>query len=391
MVLRAASLAIIGIVSMIAVALAVVGPAAFERVLPQSAIAFLEDMGVTGGALAIGGGTDAAPNGTGEFPSDYLSDGAEGISARGPIAAMPGGRAAFIEDVIVGYSTRVSRDTPAEITTIRPVLGCTFTPPEKGAVVGHAVARLSGVDLSMITYGDEDLANAVQLFVDLYRDGGQQEAISTAAFRYQAYDIAVTDTRTPIYLVLESDERHRIWNIHVAPGARIERVILLGGSQAGVVNLDPVVPVEVMLADGLRECGIAPAYPLNDGNLLFQSLANRTMTQEEGTAKLAEIQLAVDQYNQWFMGQFGLDAVKSSAGWNGGTISVIGPLPDETNPKAIWAGIDAAKIRTTQNTFFEIEGQVAEGADFASRVTAIATSFAWGDLAKLRQGVEVLQ
>ena len=41
----------------------------------------------------------------------------------------------------------------------------------------------------------------------------------------------------------------------------------------------------------------------------------------------------------------------------------------------------------TQDIYFEIDGQVAEGEDFAGRVKAIATAFAFGDLTTLRQGV----
>jgi hypothetical protein len=68
-------------------------------------------------------------------------------------------------------------------------------------------------------------------------------------------------------------------------------------------------------------------------------------------------------------------------------MAVIGPVPGEADPKAAYTPVTGAKIRTTQDTFFEIRGQVAEGAGFASRVVAIATAFAYGDLTNLRQGV----
>jgi hypothetical protein len=41
----------------------------------------------------------------------------------------------------------------------------------------------------------------------------------------------------------------------------------------------------------------------------------------------------------------------------------------------------------TQDAYFEITGQVGQGEDFPGRVKAIATTFAFGDLTSLRQGV----
>jgi hypothetical protein len=187
--------------------------------------------------------------------------------------------------------------------------------------------------------------------------------------------------------VLENRFGNRIWNIHLAPGARIERVVLLGGEQAGVANLDPVVPVEVILGDGLKACGIDPAYPLNSGHLFFQSLQNGVMSAREAEEKLAAIKAAADAYDVWFRDTFGPEASASRVGFDGGTISVIGPVPGESDPKAVFAPIRGAKIRITQDQFFEIIGQVMAGTDFASRVRAIATAFAFGDLENLAQGV----
>ncbi|MGB3249892.1 MAG: hypothetical protein WBB13_12090, partial [Tabrizicola sp.] len=69
------------------------------------------------------------------------------------------------------------------------------------------------------------------------------------------------------------------------------------------------------------------------------------------------------------------------------TVSVVGPQPGEAEPKAVYARVQGSRIRMTQDSYFEIRGQVAEGEDFAGRVKAIATSFAFGDLKALRQGV----
>ena len=250
------------------------------------------------------------------------------------------------------------------------------------------MAGTSGIDTALVTYNDAILAAAVQKFAAFYRETGMVDPIKAQPQSYQAYDVAVTETRVPVYLVLENRwDTPRMWNIHLAEGARIERVVILGGGQAGVANLDPVVPVEVILQDGLAACNIAPTYPLNDGHLFFQSMENGAMSSEEAEEKLAKIDARVEAYDQWFSDSFGLAATDSRIGFDKGTISVVGPVPGEADPKAVFAPIKGAKIRTTQDQFFDIIGQVAEGEDFAARVKAIATSFAFGDLDYLRQGV----
>jgi hypothetical protein len=372
---------IIGIFLFGGIAVAVLRPTALEGVLPTAAVDFLK-------TLNAGSGLGADPSRKGDTPADLLDDSPSGLLAMGPIAAHSGNLPVFIADAITGYKTQVSADIPAEITTIRPILGCIPTPPQPGTVVGHATSGASDLRLALSTYNDTHLASAVQAFVDAYRADGEAATVEGSGPAYEAYDVAITETGAPVYLVLENRTGNRIWNLHLAPGARIERVVLLGGDQAGVANLDPVVPVEVILNDGMATCGLQPAYALNSGNEVFQSMQNGTVSGDEAEVQLAELRAAVDAYDIWFRDSFGVMAGQSRVGFDKGTVSVIGPLPDATNPMAAYAPIAGARIRTTQDQFFEIRGQVAEGQVFAARVRAIATGFAFGDLAGLRQGVD---
>jgi hypothetical protein len=376
------SLLIVGSVALVGVALVTLGPRAFQDYLPEPVIAALDSVQTMSGMGNTGGSSG------GGAPADFLSDASNGLDATGPIAAREGNQPVFIKDVVTGYKTRISADMPLEITTIRPITGCRLTAPEADAAVGHVTAGSNDMDLALSTYNDTHLADAVQVFVNTYRTGAvtQAEAVSAPSFR--AYDVAVTETRKPVYLVLENTYGDLIWNIHLAPGARIERVVLLGGNHAGVANVDPVVPVEVLPGPAMADCGIRPAYGLNAGHLFFQSLANGAMSKTEAEEKLATLSEAIAAYDVWFRDTFGILASASRAGFDQGTISVVGPVPGEADPKATYAPIKGSRVRATHDIYFEVRGQVAKGEDFAGRVKAIATTFAYGDLANLRQGVE---
>lgn len=376
------SLLIVGSISLFMFLLVSLGPRAFEGILPEPVLSLLEG----GGTMSVMGGK--ADRSAGDTPSDFLDDGVEGLKVRGPIAALSGNRPVFIADVIDGYTTRIDKDIPAEITTIRPISGCRLTPPLEGTMVGHVTAGDSGLDLALLTYTDATLATAVQTFVDSYRRSGSGRVETASGIAYESYDVAVTETGRPVYLVLVNQSGHRVWNIHLAPGARVERVVLLGGDHAGVANLDPVVPVEVLPASGLAECGIVPAYSLNAGHRFFQVLNGKAGTaREEAEVKFAAMQERVAAYDIWFRDSFGIMADDTRTGFDTGTISVVGPLPGETVAKAVYAPIMESRIRMTQGKYFEIRGQSASADSFAGRVEAIATTFAFGDLRNLRQGV----
>lgn len=347
--------------------------------LPEPALAYLEKHGVLD---AIGAGDDAADLVL--AVEDFVTDGPAGLVAKGPVAAGPGNAPVLIESVISGYGSYGAGAVPAEITTIRPILGCRMTPPMTGALIGHVTAGESGLALGMSTYSDQHLARAVQEFVDTYRKLGGGADIAIPAPTFQAYDVAVTETGAPVYLVLESTGGNRIWNIHAAPGVRIERVVLLGGDQAGVANLDSVVPVEVILGPGLADCGIVPSYAPSAGRIADADPAEGAQPMDQASLDTA-LGLA-DAYDTWFWDTFGIRAGESRIGYDKGTLSLVGPVPVGESPKPAWVSIKGAKLRTTHDQFLDIEGQVATGQDFASRVIAIATRFAFGDLERLRQG-----
>jgi hypothetical protein len=376
------SLVIVGSIALVMFLLVSLGPRAFEDYLPESALAMLEGQTMQSTFGRPGGGTG---DGT---AAGLLDDDPDGLQAMGPIAAMAGNRPVFISEVLQGHKTRIAKDIPAEVTTIRPISGCKPTPPTPEALVGHATAGNSGLDLALMTYDDAVLAEAVQIFVNSYRQTGTGTAAARTELTYEAYDVAVTETARPVYLVLLNFHGHQIWNIHLAEGARVERVVLLGGDQAGVANLDPVVPVEVMPAAALAACGLAPAYPLNPNHRFFEVLTSGPESyRKEAEVKYAAMQEAILAWNTWFRDTFGVSAEETRAGFDEGMVSVVGPVPGEAGPLAVYAPIQGSRIRTTQDTYFEIRGQGEAANSFAGRVKAIATSFAFGDLAYLRQGV----
>jgi len=115
----------------------------------------------------------------------------------------------------------------------------------------------------------------------------------------------------------------------------------------------------------MSDGGIKPTYELNRGHRIFEVLARGSASEKaQAEADIAAMKDSIAAYNTWFRDSFGVMADASRAGF-GGTISVVGPQPGEADPKAIYAPIQGSRIRMTQDTYFELRGQVAEGEDFA--------------------------
>ena len=395
------SMVVVGVIGMAFVALVFGGPQVFARFLPDSALAWVEanaevfgaDISSLGGGRESGRGSDgtSAPD-----PMAELFDGRFAWRASEKIAALAGNKAAFVRDVIYGRRVAIGGDSPASVSVVAPMQGCTFTRRSADSYLGHVLASGGeGLHLGIITYDDSDLAGTVQQLARDARKGRFLKVDVPSELAYRSFDVAVTETAKPVYLVLQTSGANRMWNIHLAPGARLERAILLGGAQVGVANLPEGVPVEIMRDAEAAACGIPPAaYPLNPRHVLLRSIEPQPegwdakeeglIDPEEARATLREIGQQMLAWNGWFYDAFQASPESTMAGnWEGNTIAVAGPVPASADGRAVWNPIDGASAFVTSDTYLDF-GPKKEGvADFKARARAIADSFAWGDLKNL--------
>lgn len=389
------SLVIVGGGMLGMVALLFGGPRVFEKVLPEAAISWLETMGTDGTISGLGGdgsggflgfGGASAAKGKGDDPMSRLRDTSDGWAADGKVTTLQGGGLAFVADVIDGYSARVRDDAPGTVEVLADLQGCAFTPPSADAHIGHASAG-ARTPVGLATYNDGHIAAAVQGLVNAYRETGMTRTSKGTGLRYEVFDVAVTETARPVYLVLEAMHGLPVFNIHLAPGARIERVALIGGDQIGVANLPEGVPVEVMRRAAAETCGAMPFYPLNPGALYYQSVEIGAIRPEEVPGYEARFAASQEAWEGFFRANFGVGAHESLSGdVDDVTLATVGPVPANPEARAVWAPVEGAPVRVTVDQYLEYPGQ-AEGEDFDSRVKAVARAFAWGDLANLAQGV----
>lgn len=378
-------MAIALVISLVVVAMmAGGGTRVFARFLPESAMAVIDNIAASGTFSSMDGPRKGAD---GADPMSYLRDSSDGWKANEDVATLPGGGLAFVPDVIDGWISRLHEPAPGAVEVLVEHQGCRFTPPSAAAVIGHVRAAATE-KIGLATYNDTHIAAAVQLLADRYRKSGLVAESSLSAFTYEAFDIAVTETAAPVYLVIEAVQGLPVFNIHLAPGARIERVVILGGEQVGVANLDPAVPVEALRATGIANCGITPWYPLNPGALYYQSVEN-------GAIKPEEVAVYEEKFARWdaewegfFRESFGVGAKETLSGNVANVrVATVGPVPATAEGRAVYRSVKGAALRVTVDQYVEYPG-MGEGQDFDSVVKAVAKAFAWGDFANLAQGVQ---
>lgn len=382
------SLAIVSVISLIMVGLTMGGPKVFENVLPESAYAWLDGFEMGGGMPSFGGSSFGGKKKDPNDASARLEDDSDGWKADDDVTTLAGMHLAFVDQVIDGYSRRVTDAVPGAVEVLTEQADCAFTPPSEGAHIGLAtVAETTRIGLA--TYNDTHIASAVRHLAATYRLEGKIKRASLDNLSFEVGDIAVTETQKPVYLVLDASYKRVVYNIHLAPGAELDRVILIGGIEAGVANVPADVPVEVITGEAAAACGYQPYYPLNPGHLFFQSMASGVMKQEEVDQRFAEFKAAEQAWENAFRAAFGVSPDGLSTGSVGGvSLATVGPLPAAPEGRAIWKSVTDAPLRVTVDQYVERPG-AGDGRDFDAVVKAVAKSFAWGNLENMSNGVNL--
>lgn len=231
-------------------------------------------------------------------------------------------------------------DLPGEIVRFAPLADCTALVP---AAPGERVVLVRGEPLpfaGLMAANASALRTAVQEHLaDLRSPRGPAKTPDLATLKglsYRAYQVAVTQTGQPVHLVLEGDAgQPRLWNLHLAPAARLARVTLLGGDKDGLAHLPEGVPVQLAPRALLAGCGATPAYPLAPSSHVHGNFTNGEISAETYHAKLAAAEAAYQPWAHWFAARFGAEPLEIMVGFDIGAGVVIGPVP--AGP----AGVDA--------------------------------------------------
>lgn len=258
-----------------------------------------------GGVYALGQGGGASQAGIGLVPGGAAQGGVPVLDrllsggarlADGSTAALDNGMAVATAAVLDGWRPPRMSDAPALRVPLVPLADCAATSPGPDDRLGNIRAGAGGAQ------------------------AGPWDGIAAL----DNLDIAVTETRGPVHLVVQVTRPRLLVNLHLAPGARLSRVTLLGGATLALANLPEGVPVEMVTAEGLAACGLNPAA-LDIGDDAVPARDRRA-------------------FDDWFLRHFLRAPGHGLAGQDGAIVAVTGRPPADPAARAVFRPLDGAVL-----------------------------------------------
>jgi hypothetical protein len=180
--------------------------------------------------------------------------------ALGDGAETGDGRPLWAAAIFAEFAPASDADIPALIEPL-PVAACAFEKPSEGALVRLVHVVDGGANRAPVyTIDNQSIADRAKNFVNYYFTTRKEQASfawSLASDAVSLVNVAVTEATAPVYLVLTAHS-DTIFNITVAPGARLERIAVIGSSVVGVANAPEGVMVEGLYGGALYRCGAQP-------------------------------------------------------------------------------------------------------------------------------------
>ncbi|GKY89074.1 hypothetical protein STA1M1_29430 [Sinisalibacter aestuarii] len=261
---------------------------------------------------------------------EYVVARALNDQAGGPIATHDSSPAVFIDEAIRDWRPANKREVVGQVQLLLNRTGCTLSAPAEGARLVNLMVEHSDTLVGLYSFTDQEVQQAVD---DWFRDikYGNRAPGDALPMRYShefhLHDIAVTDTRTPLHMVLQNPgPGNYVYNFHLAPGVEIAGVSMLGGDANAVANLPETVPVEVMDRATLEACGTGVTDPGRVEIQLTHRRNNGHLSEEDEQAIRDEWRLKVQTFEDWFVRQFGVGSDTTRIGLSYAEVSLIGPV-----------------------------------------------------------------
>ena len=263
------------------------------------------------------------------------------------------------------YQPATLRDFPAELTELAVADSCDIerVPGAHEAVYVMPTAP-SGAYMPLHAFDRDDLEFHVQQAIaagDSEVGFAFEPRMEQAAMRVQ--DVAITDTKRPVYLVLVANDPNIIFNFSFTTRAKLSRLIILGGDHIGLANRPEFVTTEILTRETLEECGIEISYPspyaANDPDNL--------------SAKDA-------RWQAWLDDKFDRKVTMPLSGDIGRSALLAGPTPTEATKLARFEPVAGASLMMTDADYIFAGAQWA--AAYRDVVMAESARITGSDLAQ---------
>lgn len=315
-------------------------------------------------------------------PADYLVTRTWGVIVEGPVANHDRSSGVFIADALRDWRPADDAEVVARVQMLREQDDCIMPPPAEGARVVNLLVEHPSSKSGLYSFSQDDLLDSVDTWFSRIRHQDMPQVPGPeASHEFRVHDIAVTETSAPVHLVLQTYVAGNVlYNFHLAPGAVVSGVSMLGGDANAVANLADGVPVAVMTGRALRDCGVPMADALRGEAGIEAQIRDRKLTSEEDIAAArAALAARVEAHDTWFRAQFGVRPLEGRIGYSFAEVTLVGPVPESPKAAPEYRPLTGASVIAQAQEFFKVEGLHDWPQAYRDEVVRIGTELAGGD------------
>ena len=317
--------------------------------------------------------------------ADYLVQRDWGVIAEGPVAAHDRSAAVFIGDAIRDWRPAGDQEVVARVQMLSEQRDCAMPAPVSGALVVNLAVEHPATKSGLYSFSQAELLEGVEAWYHSIRHTDSEKTPRVpgpkSSHEYRVHDIAVTETAAPVHVVVQNlNAGNVLYNLHLAPGATLAGVSMLGGDANGVANLPEGVPVAAITRTALVDCGVPMRDAVRGEAGIKARIRDHKLRGDDeianARAKLAE---EVAGYDAWFRTQFGVPAVDGRVGLSYAEVSLIGPVPADPGARPAYRPLEGADLTVQAEDYLKVEGLHDWPAAYREEVTRMGTLLAGGD------------
>jgi hypothetical protein len=330
------------------------------------------------GMLALAtlvGCSDAPPSGD---PAKSLRE--DTLGYRAPIGVMMGlnEKPYWVQSALAGFRVVADDDVPASIGPIGQVNACAFTPPRPDEVLAKVQLYDSDMDGPVYAFSRKWLGERTKKYIDALKAGRDKVPTDPFGARLAVVDVVVTETSKPVYLVIAYG-KSALFNLHVAEGARLSRIALIGPGTAAVANAEPETPVAALSGEATASCDVSPRRAPAPHWQLVQNVRQNPDFQAD-VNKLSGMHGA---FSGWYRRNFGVPSEPDAIGAATTSHVLVGPLPETLEARAPYRSLKGAAVLMTSSDH-AFAGALSDFKEEAARlIVEDATRMAGGSLDSL--------
>jgi hypothetical protein len=329
-------------------------------------------------ALFLVGCEEKMPKGD---PAQQVSPGRAGTRAGWDIALDLSMKPHFIQILVSGFKHE-HHALPKSIGYVLDIPNCVYAGPEAGSKVVYLTASRGQISSNIHTFNTKEVREAAEQFVKDWRTAGEERRVglSSSLAPLAIMNVVVTDTSAPIHLVLGGPKA--VFNLQLAPGARVSGVSLIGVEDIGVANLPDGVPLNAMGPAAVKRCGAEPFMRPKPDWQVWRLGQEATPSSREALANRNRLHARFDGF---FRSSFGQGSETTMIGGEYLGHFLIGPAPQGLPQRFPFKSLTTATLLMTKPDHIALGDKEELRKVLTVQVRSVAQTLVSGPLASLNR------